>query len=193
MLTCKLSHTNLDYIDIVKLFLNAGADPLIKNEDGWSCLDEAVSQVIKFYLDNTKGDVMLITVLMDGLIEKKNKLIKEQREQLAKILNKTPDFYMEMKWDFDSPIIPLLSKLAPSDTFKIWKFKNYLRLDNSLVSFKKLKAKKRNMSLIYNEDVKIPKGVEAPAPLFSLYRDKSQYTNILVKILMPVESLAKFR
>lgn len=66
------------------------------------------------------------------------------------------------------------------DTFKIWKYKNCLRLDNSLVSFKKLKAKKRNMSLIYNEEIKMPKQFEAPAPLFSLYRDKNQYTNILV-------------
>lgn len=57
---------------------------------------------------------MLISLLIEGLIERKNKLVQEQREHLSKILSKTPDFYMEMKWDFDSPIIPLLSKIAPS-------------------------------------------------------------------------------
>jgi hypothetical protein len=31
------------------------------------------------------------------------------------------DFYLEMKWEFESSLIPFFSKLAPSDIFKMTK------------------------------------------------------------------------
>ena len=55
-----------------------------------------------------------------------------------------------MKWDFESAFIPLVSKFAPSDSFKIWKKGNAIRLDYSLVGFKNLKTKRRKMTLLYN-------------------------------------------
>ena len=170
MLAVKLSHTHLDYIEIVKNLMWNDADPKVKDLNGWSCLDEAVCQ----------GDVMLVSILLDCLMEKKRATLKKQQEDLIKYLNMTPDFYLEMKWDFESSIIPFLSKLAPSDTFKIWKYKNCLRMDNSLVSFKSLKAKRRSMSLIFNPNLKMPEKFEGPASLFSLNRNKNQYTNVLV-------------
>lgn len=48
-----------------------------------------------------------------------------------------------MKWDFESQIIPLLQKIAPSDTFKIWKYGKSLRLDNTIVGYKNLHSKRR--------------------------------------------------
>ena len=53
-------------------------------------------------------------------------------------------------------------------------------MDNTLVSFKRLKSKRRDMSLIFNPDLLMPSGYEGSAPLFTLYRNKHQYTNILV-------------
>lgn len=41
------------------------------------------------------------------------------------------------------------------DTFKIWKKGNSLRLDYNLVGIKNLKAKKRNMSLLFNPTNKV--------------------------------------
>lgn len=104
MLSIKLSHTHLDYIEIIKFLLSIGADPKIRDLNGWSCLDEAVCQ----------ADVVLASTLMDYLMEKKRKDIKKQEQDLIKLLKLTPDFYLEMKWDFDSSIIPFISKLAPS-------------------------------------------------------------------------------
>jgi len=47
MLATKLSYKHLDYFPIVKTLLAHGADPKIKDPNGWSCLDEVVCQVSK--------------------------------------------------------------------------------------------------------------------------------------------------
>ncbi len=45
MLAVKLSHHHIDYIEIANCLISYGADPSAKDGNGWSCLDEAVSQV----------------------------------------------------------------------------------------------------------------------------------------------------
>ena len=57
---------------------------------------------------------MFLSLIFDYLLIRKRRLFNKQEKQLKKILEKTPDFYLEMKWDFESPVIPFLSKLAPS-------------------------------------------------------------------------------
>lgn len=48
-------------------------------------------------------------------------------------------------------MIPFLSKLAPSDTFKIWKVGTNIRLDFSLVGYEKLASKRRNMTVLFRD------------------------------------------
>ena len=45
MLAVKLSYRHIDYIEIASCLISYGADPSVKDANGWSCLDEAVSQV----------------------------------------------------------------------------------------------------------------------------------------------------
>jgi len=172
MLATKLSYRHTDYFEVIQILLENGADPRIRDVNGWSCLDEAVSQ----------SDAKLISILFDQLTFLKKITIQNQQQDLIKILMAMPNFYLEMKWDFESSLVPFLSKIAPSDTFKIWKYGKYLRMDNSLVSFKKLKSKRRNMSMIFNPDASMPEGRNSCGYLFLLNRNKKFYTNILQDI-----------
>lgn len=36
------------------------------------------------------------------------------------------DFYIEMSFKIDNGLIPLIQYFTPSDTIKIWKYKNHL-------------------------------------------------------------------
>ena len=61
-----------------------------------------------------KADAVLVKILLDSLIEKKKRKMKSQESNILKILQNTPDFYIEMKWDFESNVIPFVSQLAPT-------------------------------------------------------------------------------
>ena len=45
------------------------------------------------------------------------------------------DFYMEIKFHFESSVIPFIDCIAPSDTYKIWKRGSNLRADMTLTGF----------------------------------------------------------
>jgi hypothetical protein len=62
---------------------------------------------------------------------------------------------MEIHYEFDSSLIPLVSKLAPSDTIKIWKVGSSVRCDLTLVGYKSLRSKRRNLSIIFRDVEKV--------------------------------------
>ena len=138
-LAIKLSHFAPDFYSIIRLLLSKGADPKQKDAYGWSALDEAVC----------KGDRDLVGLLFDSLHAKKMQKWELAKAKAVSALEKLPDFSMELKWEFDSALIPLLSKLAPHDVCKIWKSGASLRLDMTLVGWKKLRSKRRNVSLVF--------------------------------------------
>jgi len=52
--------------------------------------------------------------LFDYLSMIKRDFLLNEKEKMLCMLEKLPDFYIEMKWDFESSMIPLLGRLAPS-------------------------------------------------------------------------------
>lgn len=66
-------------------------------------------------------------------------------------LKNVPDFYCELHWECKSNWIPFLSKIAPSDTFHIYKVGSKVRVDFSLVGFSKLQTKRRKMRLLFRD------------------------------------------
>lgn len=93
----------------------------MRDREDLSAFEEVVQQ----------KNAVLARMIMDVLVEQKKQSLLEQKREIDNLLADVPDFYLEMKWEFESNIIPFVSKLAPSDTFKIWKYGRSLRCDST--------------------------------------------------------------
>lgn len=60
-----------------------------------------------------------------------------------------PNFSIDIHFDCKSNYIPFVRNFAPSDTYKIYKHGSKIRLDMSLVGFKKLKCIRGNLSVLF--------------------------------------------
>jgi hypothetical protein len=58
---------------------------------------------------------------------------------------------MEIVWEFTSAYIPFVNKVAPRDTWRLWKLGDMLRLDMQVVGWKNLKTKRRSITLLFVE------------------------------------------
>ena len=139
MLSVKLASTGKIYEKIFRFLLCHCGDPHIKDPNGWSVLDEAVCQKNK----------PITLAIFDHLHKEKTKKWLKNKHIVLAALKSLPDFYIEMKWEFDSSIIPLVSRIAPHDTCKFWKHGTAFRIDTTLVGWKNLRSKRRNISLFF--------------------------------------------
>lgn len=69
---------------------------------------------------------------------------------------------MEITFHFESTIIPFISRIAPSDTYKIWKRGANLRADMTLAGFDGFRIQRSDQSILFlgdgSEDGKVPPG-----------------------------------
>jgi hypothetical protein len=141
LLTGKLCHENDDYLKAVNFLFLHGANGKLRDRTGWSLLDEAISN------QNTR----LLAIVFDNLNLKKKAKWIHTKNQIIKKLKSVPDFNCELHWECESNWIRFLGKIAPNDTYHIWKIGSFLKLDFSLVGFSKLKSKRRRMSIIFRD------------------------------------------
>ncbi|KAL1456904.1 hypothetical protein WDU94_001591 [Cyamophila willieti] len=133
----------LGHIECVQLLLSHGAPVKVKNNKGWSPLAEAVSY----------GHRPTICSLVRKLKSQARQQIEERRPNLVEALKQIGDFYMELKWDFQS-WVPLVSRILPSDVCKIYKKGSSIRLDTTLVDFNDMRWERGDISFLFNGDGK---------------------------------------
>jgi hypothetical protein len=140
LIAVKKVKTSRKYFAIVTLLLSYGADPHLKDSEGWAAMDAAVAS----------QDRALAGLLFEYMSTRR--LLKWQgvKSLTAQALQHLTDFYLEIKWELSSPIIPLISTLGPSDVCSMWKSSDSLRLDTSLVGWKNFSTKRRHMSVVFN-------------------------------------------
>ncbi|KAL3519457.1 hypothetical protein ACH5RR_017606 [Cinchona calisaya] len=120
----------------------AGADISLQNASGWNPLHEALLR---------RCSEVVMTLLQHHHISSWSKW-RRRLPRLVSALRRMRDFYMEISFHFESSIVPFIGKVAPSDTYKIWKRDGNLRADTSLAGYDGLKIQRANQSFLFLGD-----------------------------------------
>ncbi|XP_057960243.1 uncharacterized protein LOC131152401 [Malania oleifera] len=135
-----------------EMLMVAGADWSLQNEHGWSALQEAIC-------NREEGIAMIIVRHYQPLAWAK---WCRRLPRLVGTMRRMKDFYMEITFHFDSSVIPFISRIAPSDTYKIWKRGSNLRADMTLAGFDGFKIQRSDQSILFlgdgSDDGKVPPG-----------------------------------
>lgn len=96
-----------------------------------------------------------------------------QVPELLEKLKNSPDFYVEMKWEFSS-WIPLMSRVCPSDTYKVYKRGSHVRFDTTLIAFDNVNWQRGNRSYLF-------KGTNEEAHFIEIDHDTKEYSLEVMK------------
>lgn len=120
----------------------AGADVSLQNSAGWNPLQEALC----------RRNSEIASILLR--LHHRSAWAKWRRRlpRVIAVLRRMRDFYMEISFHFESSVIPFVGKIAPSDTYKIWKRDGNLRADTSLAGFDGLKIQRADQSFLFLGD-----------------------------------------
>ena len=71
------------------------------------------------------------------------------KESIFRVLERLPDFSIDLHFECTSNFIPWMKHLAPNDTYHIYKQGSNLRLDMRFLGYKKLKAVESNITVLF--------------------------------------------
>lgn len=156
----------LGHLESVRVLLRHNANVGRENAGGWTVLQEAVS---------TGDPEMVQLVLQYRDYQRATRRLAGIPELLSK-LRRASDFYVEMKWEFTS-WVPLVSKVCPSDVYRVWKRGESLRVDTTLLGFEHMTWQRGRRSYIF-------KGEDEGAVVMEVDHDKQVvYTETLALAL----------
>ncbi|XP_066521240.1 ankyrin repeat domain-containing protein 13B isoform X2 [Hoplias malabaricus] len=144
----------LSHLESARVLLQYGADVSKENSNGWTVLQEAISrrdpEMVRMVLRHR--DYQRTTKRLAGI------------PRLLERLQQAQDFYVEMKWEFTS-WVPLVSRICPSDTYRVWKSGQCLRVDTTLMGFEQMTWQRGNRSFIF-------KGQDSSAMVMEVDHDR---------------------
>ncbi|CAF0741476.1 unnamed protein product [Adineta steineri] len=129
----------LGRLDAVRLLAQNDADCNVVSKDGWNLLQEAIAT----------GNPALVKLVMKYRNYQRNMQRIRGIPDLLRKLKESPDFYVEMKWEFSS-WVPLVSKLCPNDTYKIYKSGPNVRVDTTLLGIEGTSWQRGNRTFIFS-------------------------------------------
>lgn len=151
MMAVKLCH-----IQCVRVLLSFKANANFESE-GWSVVQEAVCT----------GDFELLNAVLGHRDLQRHQTRVAHVPELLEKLKNTPDFYVELLWEFSS-WFPLVSKICPSDVYKVYKRGSNVRIDTTLIGFDTT-WQRGNRSYVF-------KGMSDHAVMLELDHDEKEYT-----------------
>ncbi|XP_068633319.1 ankyrin repeat domain-containing protein 13D [Battus philenor] len=113
----------LGHIEAVQALIDAGADVNCE-KDGWTAVQEATAT----------GDPQMLSLVLSRRDRQRHAARSSGVPDLLRRLSLAPDFYVEMKWEFTS-WVPLVSRICPFDTYKVYKRGGNVRVDTTLAGF----------------------------------------------------------
>ncbi|RWS28501.1 ankyrin repeat containing protein-like protein, partial [Leptotrombidium deliense] len=149
----------LGHKECLQLLLAHGAPVKVKNVQGWTPLAEAISY----------GDRQTITCLLRKLRRQSRRTMELRRPDLIRAFNQIGNFYMELKWEFQS-WVPLVSRILPSDVCRIYKKGCNIRLDTTLVDFSDMKWERGDISFLFRGDAKPSKSLTVMDNIMKVYQ-----------------------
>lgn len=93
------------------------------------------------------GDEAIARLLLEARSAEMARLHAALPRMLAR-LRDTPDFYVEMRWEFDS-WVPFVKRLAPNDVCRIWKSGAAVRIDASFLGIDRGRPVRGNVSYVF--------------------------------------------
>ncbi|PIN01283.1 Ankyrin repeat protein [Handroanthus impetiginosus] len=155
-----------------EILMAAGADWSLQNENGWSALQEAVCT-------REENIAMIIARHYQPLAWAK---WCRRLPRIVASAARIRDFYMEITFHFESSVIPFIGRIAPSDTYRIWKRGSNLRADMTLAGFDGFRIQRSDQTFLFlgegysSEDGNISL---SPGSLIVLAHKEKEITNAL--------------
>ncbi|CAJ1976274.1 unnamed protein product [Sphenostylis stenocarpa] len=155
-----------------EILMCAGADWSLQNEHGWSALQEAVC---------TREEAIAVIIARHYQPLAWAKWCRRLPRIVASAA-RIRDFYMEISFHFESSVIPFIGRIAPSDTYRIWKRGSNLRADMTLAGFDGFRIQRSDQTFLFlgegyaSEDgnLNLP-----PGSLLALSHKEKEVTNAL--------------
>jgi len=128
----------LGHLECVRALLRHGAIATVENSQNWTVLQEAVAT----------GDPEIVQVCLQHRDRQQFTQRSASVPKLLQRLTESPDFYVEMRWEFTS-WVPLVARMCPSDTYKVWKSGSKVRIDTTLLGFDNMRWRRGNRSYVF--------------------------------------------
>ncbi|KAJ1413855.1 Ankyrin repeat [Sesbania bispinosa] len=155
-----------------EILMAAGADWSLQNENGWSALQEAVCT-------REEAIAMIIARHYQPLAWAK---WCRRLPRIVASAGRIRDFYMEITFHFESSVIPFIGRIAPSDTYRIWKRGSNLRADMTLAGFDGLRIQRSDQTFLFLGEGYAPEDGNLtlpPGSLIALSHKEKEITNAL--------------